>query len=109
MKFIIRPDLPAELVIAPLDFYGPFASAVRPFSPAEDLTIYNDGAVVNVVTSIFLEDSSRYVIKLDRELDLSKITHVVYHMTAIPMYDCNNNIIPGFSKRAKIISGGGEV
>lgn len=73
-----------QLVLTPL--LGPFVQGgpLGTFDPRRDLEVYVDGELIPVRTFSFDANNNRYLLFMDRNINLQGVVQVVHHMPSPP-------------------------
>lgn len=82
-----RIQLILDPYVGPLQQDGPLGN----FDPRRDLEVYVDGVLVPVRTSSFDKVGNRYLLFMDRAINLQGVIQVVHHMPSPPFIATGGN------------------
>jgi hypothetical protein len=88
MQIITNQPYPNRIQWILENYHGPFTQ-VGPygdFDPRRDLEVYVDGVLTPVSSFVFDSVNNRYLLYMDREINLQGVIQVVHHMPNPPFH-----------------------
>jgi hypothetical protein len=107
MRVEVNGPYPNRVQLILEQFIGPFVQngPLGPFDPRRDVEVYVDGVLIPVRNFTFDSANNRYLMYMDREINLQGVIQVVHHMPNPPfgyttnptLFDLQDGTSPGLA------------